>query len=44
MKRLAVMCFSEANKDGRYDSLLKKADAYLKGQQFSEAQGKISRM
>lgn len=37
---LAVMCFSEANKDGRYDSLLKKADAYLKGQQFSEAQGK----
>ena len=37
---LAVMCFSEANKNGRYDAILKKADGYLKGQQFAEAQGK----
>ena len=25
---LAVLCFKEANKDGRYDKVLKKADAY----------------
>ena len=37
---LAVMCFSEANRDGRYADVLKKADAYLKGQQFTEARGK----
>ncbi|MEY4180330.1 MAG: hypothetical protein RLY70_3904 [Planctomycetota bacterium] len=37
---LAVMCFSEANRNGRYADLLKKADAYLKGQQFTEARGK----
>ncbi|MFO0818552.1 MAG: prenyltransferase/squalene oxidase repeat-containing protein [Pirellulales bacterium] len=37
---LAVMCFKEANRDGRYDKLLKKADGYLKGEQVSEADGK----
>lgn len=37
---LAVMCFQEANKGGRYDALLRKADAYLKGQQIDEADGK----
>lgn len=30
---LAVMCFKEANRDGRYDDVLKKADTYLKGGQ-----------
>lgn len=37
---LAVMCFSEANRNGRYADILKKADAYLKGQQFTETRGK----
>src|SRR4029079_12973786 len=33
---LAVLCFKEANKDGRYDKVLKKADAYIKGEQWDE--------
>jgi squalene-hopene/tetraprenyl-beta-curcumene cyclase len=37
---IAMMCFAEANKDGRYDKTLKKADAFLKGQQWHELQGK----
>jgi len=37
---LAVMCFKEANRSGRYDPLLKKADAYLKGEQVGAADGK----
>jgi squalene-hopene/tetraprenyl-beta-curcumene cyclase len=37
---IAIMCFAEANKDGRYDKILKNADAYLKKQQWTEANGK----
>ena len=31
---LAIMCFAEANKDGRYTKLLEGADAFLKGEQW----------
>lgn len=37
---LAVLCLSEANKDHRFDAVLKKADAYLKGEQIDEGDGK----
>lgn len=37
---LSVMCFQAANKDGRYDALLKKADAYLKAGQIGAGDGK----
>ena len=37
---LAVLCFSEANQDGRYDDVLKKADAFIKGLQWDESEGK----
>lgn len=37
---LAVLCLTEANKDHRYDDVLKKADAYLKGEQIDEGDGK----
>lgn len=37
---VAVMCFAEANRDGRYDEILKKADKYLKEQIFDEEDGK----
>jgi squalene-hopene/tetraprenyl-beta-curcumene cyclase len=37
---LTVLCFQEANRDGRYDEILKKADKYLKGEQFDEGDGK----
>lgn len=33
---LAVVCFSAANRDGRYAKLLKKSDAFLKGLQLEE--------
>jgi squalene-hopene/tetraprenyl-beta-curcumene cyclase len=36
---VAVMCFKEANKDQRYDKLLKKADAFLKHLQWDETKG-----
>lgn len=36
---LAVMCFAEANRDGRYDRILKAADAFLKKQQWDEGEG-----
>jgi squalene-hopene/tetraprenyl-beta-curcumene cyclase len=36
---LAILCFSEANKDGRYNRLLKKADAFVKGEQWDEGEG-----
>jgi squalene-hopene/tetraprenyl-beta-curcumene cyclase len=35
-----MLCFVEANQDGRYDELLKKADAFVKGLQWDEAEGK----
>jgi len=37
---LAVVCFAAANKDNRYDKLIKKADAYLKGIQWDGSEGK----
>jgi squalene-hopene/tetraprenyl-beta-curcumene cyclase len=37
---LGIVCFKEANKDGRYDKVLKAADKYVKGEQFDEADGK----
>lgn len=33
---MAVLCFSEANSDGRYDETLAGADAFLKGIQWDE--------
>ncbi len=37
---LAMLCFKEANKDGRYDKLLKNANAYVKGLQKDADDGK----
>lgn len=33
---LAILCFSEANSDGEYDELLKRADAFVKGIQWED--------
>jgi squalene-hopene/tetraprenyl-beta-curcumene cyclase len=33
---LGVMAFAEANRNGRYDTILKNADRFLKGLQFGE--------
>lgn len=37
---LAIMCFQEANSDGHYNEIIKKADAALKGIQKSGDDGK----
>jgi squalene-hopene/tetraprenyl-beta-curcumene cyclase len=37
---LGIVCFKEANKDGRYDKQLKAADKYVKGEQLDEVDGK----
>lgn len=37
---LAMLCFSEANRDGRYDALLKAASSYLRGLQWDEEEEK----
>jgi squalene-hopene/tetraprenyl-beta-curcumene cyclase len=37
---LAIVCFKEANADGRYDKLLQRADAYVKGLQRDSDEGK----
>lgn len=37
---LAVMCFKEANKGGRYDKLLKQFDGFIKKEQWDEGEGK----
>lgn len=37
---LAILCFSEANVDGRYDRLIERADAFVKGLQWDEDEGK----
>jgi len=37
---LAILCFSEANGDGRYDQVLARADAFVKGIQWDEGEGK----
>jgi squalene-hopene/tetraprenyl-beta-curcumene cyclase len=36
---LVMLCFSEANRDGRYDEVLEKADRFLKGLQWDESEG-----
>lgn len=37
---LAILCFSEVNQDGKYDQTLKRADAFIKGIQWDENEGK----
>lgn len=37
---LAIMCLSEANKDGRYTGLIKKAEGFVKRIQWEEGEGK----
>jgi len=37
---LSVLCFSEANQDRRYDPIIEKADAFIKGLQWDESEGK----
>ncbi len=37
---LSILCFSEANRDGRYEKLLRNADAYLKKLQWDEGENK----
>ena len=36
---LAIVCFKEANKDGRYNELLAGAEKFVKGQQWDEDEG-----
>ena len=36
---LAIVLLTEANRNGKYDKLIKNADKYLKGEQWDEAQG-----
>ncbi len=35
---LAMMCFTEANRDGRYDKIVKGADRFVKGLQWDEGE------
>lgn len=37
---LAILCFTEANRDGKYDETLKRADGFVKGIQWDEDEGK----
>lgn len=37
---LAMLCFTEANREGKYDAILKRADAFVKGIQWDENEGK----
>jgi squalene-hopene/tetraprenyl-beta-curcumene cyclase len=36
---LTMVCFAEANRDGRYSELIKKADRFVKGEQWDESKG-----
>jgi squalene-hopene/tetraprenyl-beta-curcumene cyclase len=36
---IALVAFQAANKDGRYDSLLKNAEAYVRNQQWDDGEG-----
>ena len=36
---LALVCFAEANRDGRYDKLIKNAEKFLKDNQWAEDEG-----
>ena len=37
---IAIVCLTEANADGRYSERLKKAEAFIKGLQWDEGEGK----
>jgi len=37
---IAVVCFQQANRDGRYDKIIRQAEAFLRGVQIDEKQGK----
>jgi len=37
---LALVCFAEANRDGRYDKIVKNAETFLKANQWTENQGR----
>lgn len=37
---LALVCFAEANRNGKYDKLIANADKFIKGIQFDESEGK----
>jgi len=37
---IAVVCFKEANRDGRYDKLLKQADGFVRAGQWDESRGR----
>jgi squalene-hopene/tetraprenyl-beta-curcumene cyclase len=37
---LAILCLKEANRDGRYDKLIKGADKFIRGEQWDEGEGK----
>ncbi len=37
---LAIMCFTEANQDGRYTPVIEKAEAFVKQLQWDEGEGK----
>lgn len=37
---LVVMCFAAANKDGRYDKIIRRADKFVKGIQWAEDEDK----
>ncbi len=37
---IAMMCFKEANRDGRYNKILKDADAFIRKGQIDETKGK----
>lgn len=37
---IAMICFEAANKDGRYDKIVKNADTFLRGGQIDEKKGK----
>ena len=37
---LAIVCFQEANRDGRYDKIVARADAFVKGIQWDEGENK----
>lgn len=37
---VALICLKEANRDGRYDGVIRKAEGYLRGGQYDERKGK----
>jgi hypothetical protein len=37
---IAIICFKEANRDKRYDKIIRQAEAFIRGNQWDEAKGK----